>query len=483
MNKNDLYEAIGKIDENLLDRSEKNIIKRRSKKPWWIGITAAAIAVIIVVGVFYMPRPFSPNDNNPPAGIIKVSAISEAEYPKMAPYPNENDADFENQYEKWQSSIDKQRQEEGYAKGMESFFLKTSKEFLSDSNGKNCAYSPLSTYMALSMLSELTEGESRQQILSLLGEENIEDVRKRANAVWNGNYRNDGATTSILANSLWLNESVAFDPKTMESLAKIYYASSFKGAMGSENYNKALQNWINEQTGGLLKEQSKDLEMNVNTVMALASTIYFSAKWEQEFSEKDTYTEKFHTLNGDVDCDFMHQKIMGTYYYRGKNFGAVEKKLRNDGGTMWLLLPDEGIELDKLLNDPEVGTFLFSKTKSHNRKYVSVNLSLPKFDITSDMELKENLKKLGVTDIFDEKKADFSPMTKEVSQIAVSEVSHDVRVAIDEEGVTAASYTVIMNNGKGYAPEEKDFVLDRPFLFVITNPDGLPTFIGTIYNP
>ena len=58
------------------------------------------------------------------------------------------------------------------------------------------------------------------------------------------------------------------------------------------------------------------------------------------------------------------------------------------------------------------------------------------------------------------------------------------RVAIDEEGVTAAAYTVMMMAGAAAPPEEEmDFVLDRPFLFAITGADGLPLFVGVVNRP
>ncbi|RHO58079.1 hypothetical protein DW094_00440 [Ruminococcaceae bacterium AM07-15] len=38
--------------------------------------------------------------------------------------------------------------------------------------------------------------------------------------------------------------------------------------------------------------------------------------------------------------------------------------------------------------------------------------------------------------------------------------------------------------GNGTPPkEEVEFVLDRPFLFVITSNDGLPLFVGAVYRP
>lgn len=89
--------------------------------------------------------------------------------------------------------------------------------------------------------------------------------------------------TSVLASSVWLDDGVGYVQKTLDTLAQDYYASAFSGEMGSDSYNKALQSWLNEQTGGLLQEQVSGLEFTPETVMALATTIYYRAKWAQEF--------------------------------------------------------------------------------------------------------------------------------------------------------------------------------------------------------
>ena len=113
-----------------------------------------------------------------------------------------------------------------------------------------------------------------------------------------------------------------------------------------------------------------------------------------------------------------------------------------------------------------------------------VNLSLPKFDISSQANLVEGLQALGVTDVFDPAVSDFSPMTTDMEGIYVSQVKHGVRVAVDEEGVTAAAYTMMATSGSGAPPEDEvDVVLDRPFLFALTSPDGLPLFTGVVHQP
>ena len=78
--------------------------------------------------------------------------------------------------------------------------------------------------------------------------------------------------------------------------------------------------------------------------------------------------------------------------------------------------------------------------------------------------------------------ADFSPLTSQEG-LCLTQAQHGVRVKADEEGVAAAAYT-IMTNGAGMPPEEEvEFVLNRPFLFVITSNDGLPLFVGAVYRP
>ncbi len=111
--------------------------------------------------------------------------------------------------------------------------------------------------------------------------------------------------------------------------------------------------------------------------------------------------------------------------------------------------------------------------------------SLPKFDVVNEMDLIEGMKAMGVTDIFDSTVSDFTPMT-DTPMLYVSQISHAARVTIDEKGCTAAAFAVI-NIGPGGMPspelDEIDFVLDRPFLFIVSSRDNLPLFAGVVNEP
>lgn len=412
--------------------------------------------------------------------------IYAAEYPEMNPYPKTDGFSYnEQEYEAWKESMQSlQADSEEYKEGIWEFTKETMQEILLETKGENKIYSPLNIYMALGMLAEITDGNSRQQVLALLHTDTMEVLRTKVNTLWKEHYRNDGRKTSLLASSVWLNNALEYIPGTLEQLANTYYASSFQGEMGSEEYNTKLHEWLNEQTGGLLKEQAEGVEFSKDTVMALATTVYFKAKWRNEFFEGNTTKEVFHGSNGDVTCEFMHQSRSDTYYW-GEQFSAIRRSFEA-GGDMCFILPDESVTAEELVQDASVIEFIQSDYWE-NRKQLMINQSIPKFDVVSNMDLGENLKQLGITDVFDRSKSDFSnltPLEEELGKIFVSKVDHAARVKIDEKGCEAAAYTVMQMMNTAMLPrEEIDFVLDRPFIFAITGEDGLPLFIGIVNQP
>ena len=116
---------------------------------------------------------------------------------------------------------------------------------------------------------------------------------------------------------------------------------------------------------------------------------------------------------------------------------------------------------------------------------------IPMFKFDYELNLMDDLKKLGVTDIFDPNKADLSNLTKEDSFI--NDTSHKANIEFSNEGIKAAATTAV--GGKGNAscefdylydvPVEKiDLTFDNPYLFLIRDKDsGEVWFVGTVYEP
>ena len=475
--------------------------KKRTLAPW-LGAVAAVLAVCICAGVLWRPFGADPVATlsdpavNPMTGGGAVSkgahikyAIASPVYPEVCGYPQEDEFD-DNAWDAW---WDGQRalhdQPEGYADNLRDYFAASTALLLGSGSGENAACSPVNIYMALAMLAEVTGGDSRGQLLELLNADSIEALREQAGHVWQAHYNDDGLSKSILASSLWLEEGYKVNESTAKLLAESYYASVFRGDLGSEEMNEALRSWLSQQTGGLLDEFVGDVSMDPRTVLALASTIQYQVQWMNDpFSAESTTQETFHGAKGDTTEDFMHTTFMsGTYYWEDR-FGAATLPLE-DGSTMWLFLPDEGVTPEQLMSGGDIFNFFAQDPAAYdssyaNKKNLIVNLSLPKFDIASETDLIGQLQTMGVTDVFQPGVADFSPIFTEEDGGCVDTIQHAARVAIDEEGVTAAAYTLILRAGAGMPPQEEiDFILDRPFAFVIESNDNLPLFAGIVNEP
>ena len=480
----------------------------RPQRARWMGAAAAVLAVVILAGVALWPRGtdvpdpvsldgprgvgLSPTTDPIPYVAARANTLAAAAYPEMVPYPDQADyfsssagldGSYGEAYNAWWESREALRSGTDYDGMLDAFLSASTVQFLAGAGNGNRIYSPLNVYMALSMLAETTGGDSREQILDLLGVDSIETLRQRVSALWRDNYRDDGVVTTVLADSLWLRSGMTYSQDVLDTLARDYYASSFSGEMGSAEYDQALRDWINEQTGGLLREQADGLSMDPETVLALASTVYFKAAWSRGFSS--TERDVFHAPTGDVETDFMRRSAQGTYCW-GEHFAAVRLDFQ-EGGSMWLVLPDEGYTVDELLENGEAMDFLLAdKLRYSDSKHLTVNLSMPKFDASSDLDLVEGLKELGVTDVFDDTVSNFEPLGAATDRpLAVSQVRHAARVKVDEEGCEAAAYTVIMTEVSSIAPpgDEVDFILDRPFIFSITGDSGLPLFVGVVNQP
>lgn len=471
MKKEDLFDAV----TNLPDKYVKEAKKR--KIPRWTAAVAAVLTAVILLGIFFGP--------GVDLGWGGVQVLAAAEYPQMTAYPNEqkyikrngefDDEAFQQVYDRWRDDLNALRPEEGFADGLETYFPTVARALLSGQGNRVC--SPLNVYMALAMLAEITDGDTRQEILAALGSDDLEDLRTQAKAVWRSVYRQDGAVNSVLANSLWLNEGSSFRQETVDRLADNYYASVYRGEMGSDGLNQALRDWLDEQTGGLLKNATKSARFSPDTVLALASTVYFQSKWKEEFSKSKTQEDIFHGLSGDTSVDFLRSDGAGQYYW-GEDFAAYGKRLES-GGTMWFFLPDEGVTPEDLLAGEAVFTLAADSDRWENQTRLIVHVSIPKFDIFQQQTLTDALETMGISKVFDLVQADFSPISD--NDLYLSQADHAARLIIDEEGVTAAAYTLMEEAGAARPPEEEvDFRLDRPFLTVVTSRDALLLFAGIV---
>ncbi|MBQ1530764.1 MAG: hypothetical protein IIZ57_01335 [Solobacterium sp.] len=206
--------------------------------------------------------------------------------------------------------------------------------------------------------------------------------------------------------------------------------------------------------------------------------IHYRGKWAVSFG--NTTEEFFHSPEGEIMCDMMHSEDTGTVYY-GKNWKAAAQGILNSG-RMWIVLPDEGTDVRDIVNDPAVREMLKDPAGCESR-FGNVQLSVPKLDIVSDLDLKDSLIKMGITDVFDPQTADYSPLSDQKG-LYLDAAKHAARLKTDEEGIEAAAYTVLITNETGiFIDEPIEFTADRPFFFSLQAADGSPLFEGIVNTP
>ena len=113
---------------------------------------------------------------------------------------------------------------------------------------RNAVYSPVSLYAALGMLTELADGETKQQVMDLLGVSDSEALRQWTKALWQQLCYDEQDSALRLGNAAFLNENMAFHKEPLDVLAEDYYASSYQLPMGSKAADKAIAAWLDQQT-------------------------------------------------------------------------------------------------------------------------------------------------------------------------------------------------------------------------------------------
>ena len=338
---------------------------------------------------------------------------------------------------------------------------------------ENTVYSPVSLYVALGMLTELTDGETKQQVMDLLGAADAGALRQQIKKLWVSVYQ-DGDAVCRLANAAFLRENADVKQSAADTLAQWYYASSYRVPMGTEEADRAIASWLNQQTGGLLAEETGNIRTDAANLLRLYNTIYYKAGWWEPFKSSRTKADTFTAADGSEQrADFMHLTETGDVL-RGEGYTAAPKSLKC--GRMVFVLPDEGVTPESLLARDG---FLTELTGEYSM--ADVVWSVPRFDVKTSVDLKDILKALGVTDAFDGNMADFTPLTDNGAM--VNSVMQAARVKIDEEGVEAVAYTEIVANDSSAMIEPPPVVemnLNRPFLFVIFDGNDVPLFVGTV---
>lgn len=282
-------------------------------------------------------------------------------------------------------------------------------------------------------------------------------------------------TMNILAaNGVFVNKTIQLKPGIADNdLVSLDF--------GSQEANSYITNWVKEKTNGFIPNFSSSAAQNPYTQLLIVNALYLKERWDSPFDSKDTQTEDFTDSDGRKHrVEMMHQTNMMAYA-QGKNWQAIALPYQS-GGYFIAILPQGNAHTFAASLTPQLYHSIISELVQKNRE---IELGLPEFNITTETtSLAQALGKSGFGDLFSGK-ADLSGFTG--SPLPVQDVVQLCRIKLDEEGTEAAAVTEIpiWLLDDPTPPKPLKLTFDRPFIWIITEPDtaNTPYFMGIFEQP
>ena len=338
-------------------------------------------------------------------------------------------------------------------------------------DGKNVFFSPISIYMAMSMLYEFTNPDADEQI------RNVFDFDPDLNSRYSDTAhtlsslnQEDPHSTLAMANALWTIGN-AIPVEYVNTIRDVYLATAEE--ISTSDGHERINRWASDNTNGKINEVVGPLDPL--TAAVLTNAIYFKGTWATQFDPKDTRPHDFDTGNGTVSADMMF--VSGQFDYADTGQEQV-LKMPYDGDrlSMLVVLPRGADGIDSLEERLSADLITEWQETLYNEE---VLVDFPKFETRTEYKLKKPLMRLGITDIFGKGSL---PVISD--QAWVSVIKHDGYVNVNEEGTEAAAVTtIIILKESGPAPPPR-FVADHAFIyFIIDNESGTILFMGKVTDP
>ena len=376
-----------------------------------------------------------------------------------------------------------------------------------EQQSENVFLSPLSVSIVSAMLANGANGETLSQILQTIGAgdyavADLNDYSK--NLLENLPYL-DKYTDMNIANAIWVDDALTLKEPFRQTGKQYFKATIETSDLQDPAIVNTVNSWADKNTKGLIKEVVTERDFNEATRMVLANALYFKSKWQEKFNKTDTRKQDFTLSNGStVQVDMMQQtkelRVMPAWpmeHYYGPdvpdtNIAPYDARMlrmyfKDKAYCMDIVLPREGLSCDDYLKDLDMDKL--SELELLMSSY-DVQVQMPKFKLDYRRDLEDDMKALGMTDVFDIVRADLTDLAtynglNADADLFLDKLFQKTYLEVDEEGAKAAAVTIGLVNDKAAAPMPiEPFIVDRPFLLFIREVKyGTILFAGKIGKP
>jgi len=275
-----------------------------------------------------------------------------------------------------------------------------------------------------------------------------------------------------ITNGLFVQEGARLQDEFLRILASQYGAGAQAVDFRSPTAIEIIDAWVREQTADRIQKLFD--ELNPETKVVVANAVYFKADWALPFAEHPTTIESFTRADGSTVRAPMMRQEGDLRYATSDTWQAAELPYAGSDLAMWVLVPTDETTPAELLAPDTLSDVATQLTPGR------VDLSMPRWDFATDLDLIPPLKDLGMKVPFD-KRADFSGM---FPGVWIDQAIHRANITVDEWGTEAAAVTGIGFPTSLPPPPQETIRADHPFAFAIVDTHtGTPLFMGHVADP
>lgn len=344
--------------------------------------------------------------------------------------------------------------------------------------GDNILMSPVSASLALAMLHNGAEGETKQAISKALKFEGFsdEEINTYYQKIIQTLPNLDPNTTLDIANSIWYRQEFKAHSSFLDINRSFYHAEISALDFSGPQAPKTINDWVSKNTNGKIPTIVDDISSDM--VMYLINAIYFKGSWQEKFDTERTRQMPFKRSNGsDLQTDFMNIQEKFNIV-QNNDVQGIELPYGDGQFSMFVFMPTENTDVKELIKKFDDSEFLANVYSGFSKR--ETNLSIPKFKFAYENTLNDELDRMGMGVVFTDQ-ADLSGIADD--DLLVSEVKQKAFIEVNEEGTEAAAVT-----GVGVSvtsmPMVQTLTFDKPFFFLIReNNCGLILFTGAVNDP
>ena len=365
--------------------------------------------------------------------------------------------------------MNKQEIQEMYRNFSAKFSNKLLYKLVDSEGNNNIAISPSRLQNVLVLLANWASPQIRKAILEGIGNEVME--MDEANVLCNKEHlhltswkegEGDYIPTIETNTFLWVKKGMKLKPDGLTCVSSDFNVVLREVDFSQPDTKDIINKAVDVASHGLIKEVNSDIQPL--TQMLLTDILYFKAKWDERFYEEDTKERIFYGTKGKEKVPMM-RKTDSLMFSETQTCQVVQLRYmcmseQDKYFTMRIYLPKEKCSISDVLHELWNNEFYFDMTEE------DVKLTLPKFTIKSNADMKQVLKDIGLECIFES--ADIVPGL--VNDVRIDDISQQVKIKVDENETEAAALTemcVAMGPPPTEIREPVIMNVNRPFMFEI----------------